>query len=158
MTNNDALRRIRYALDLSDDKMIKIFSLAGQEVDRATVSSYLKKDEDADFKTIGNPMFLTFFEGLIILRRGRSDAQAKEIKEKVTNNLILKKLKIAMDFKSEDMHEVFELAEMEISKSELSALFRGTDHRNYKECGDKFLRNFLKGLAIKCKESAKEAE
>jgi len=148
MTNNDILRRIRYAYNFSDDTMMKIFSLAGKEADRALISSFLKRDEDPDFIKIGNPMFLAFFEGLIILKRGRSDAMAKEIKEKVTNNLVLKKLKIAMDFKSEDMHKIFELAEMEISKSELSALFRGTEHRNYKECGDKFLRNFLKGLTL----------
>ena len=64
------------------------------------------------------------------------------------NNIILKKLKIALSLKSDDMLQIFKLAGLELSSSELSAVFRKEDHKNYRECGDKYIRNFLKGLTI----------
>jgi len=67
----------------------------------------------------------------------------------LTNNDILKKLRVALSFKDDDIIEVLKLVDFEISKSELSALFRKEDHEKYMECGDQFLRNFLNGLVIK---------
>ena len=65
------------------------------------------------------------------------------------NNDILKKLRIALNLKDTDIIEILKLADFEITKSELSALFRNEDHRNYKECGDQILRRFLNGLIIR---------
>lgn len=67
----------------------------------------------------------------------------------LTNNDILKKLRVALSFRDTDIIECLELAEFKITKSELAAFFRNTDHPNYKECGDQILRNFLNGLIIK---------
>ncbi len=67
----------------------------------------------------------------------------------MTNNDILKKLRIALELKDTDIIEILKLADFEITKAELSALFRNPDHRNYKECGDQILRNFLNGLIIR---------
>lgn len=67
----------------------------------------------------------------------------------LTNNDILKKLRIALSFKDSDVLECLELVDFKMNKSELSALFRNIDHPNYKECGDQVLRNFLNGLIIK---------
>jgi uncharacterized protein YehS (DUF1456 family) len=67
----------------------------------------------------------------------------------MTNNEILKKLRIALELKDTDIMEILKLADFEISKSEVSALFRKPDHRNYKVCGDQILRNFLNGLIIR---------
>ncbi|MHB8882413.1 MAG: DUF1456 family protein [Thermodesulfovibrionales bacterium] len=67
----------------------------------------------------------------------------------MTNNDILKKLRIALELKDTDIIDILKLAEFEISKAELSALFRSEDHRNYKECGDQILRKFLNGLIIR---------
>ncbi len=67
----------------------------------------------------------------------------------MTNNDILKKLRIALELKDTDIIEILKLAGFQITKSELSALFRTPDHRNYKECGDQILRNFLNGLIIR---------
>ncbi len=64
----------------------------------------------------------------------------------MTNNTILKKLRIALELKDTDILEILQLADFEVSKSELSALFRKEDHKNYKECGDQLLRRFLNGL------------
>ncbi len=67
----------------------------------------------------------------------------------MTNNDILKKLRIALELKDTDIIEILKLAGFETTKSELSAFFRNADHRNYKECGDQILRNFLNGLIIR---------
>lgn len=66
----------------------------------------------------------------------------------LTNNDILKKLRIALELKDDDIIHILKLADFTISKSELSALFRRDDHPNYVACGDQLLRNFLQGLII----------
>lgn len=66
----------------------------------------------------------------------------------MTNNDILKKLRVALKLRDEDIIHILSLAQFEVSKAELSALFRSEDHPNYKECGDQLLRNFLNGLII----------
>lgn len=67
----------------------------------------------------------------------------------LTNNDILKKLRVALSFRDTDIMECLSLVDFKISKSELAALFRNPDHPNYQECGDQILRNFLNGLIIK---------
>lgn len=66
----------------------------------------------------------------------------------LTNNDILKKLRVALQLKDEDIVDILRLADFEVTKSELGALFRNPDHPNYRECGDQLLRNFLNGLII----------
>lgn len=66
----------------------------------------------------------------------------------LTNNDILKKLRIALELKDDDIIHILKLADFTVSKSELSALFRKDDHPNYMACGDQLLRNFLQGLII----------
>jgi uncharacterized protein YehS (DUF1456 family) len=66
----------------------------------------------------------------------------------LTNNDILKKIRVALELKDEDVVKILKLADFEITKSELNALYRKPDHPNYKECGDQLLRNFLNGLIV----------
>ena len=65
------------------------------------------------------------------------------------NNDILKKLRIALKLKDTDIIDILKLASFEITKAQLSALFRSPDHKNYIECKDQILRRFLNGLIIK---------
>ncbi len=67
----------------------------------------------------------------------------------MTNNDIFKKLRVALSFRDTDIIECLKLVDYEISKSELSAIFRAEEHPNYQECGDQLLRNFLNGLIVK---------
>jgi len=66
----------------------------------------------------------------------------------MTNNDIIKKLRVALHLKNTDIIAILKLVDFEISESELGAIFRAEDHQNYKECGDQLLRNFLNGLII----------
>lgn len=155
MTNNDFLRRLRYALDIKDNIMVQIFKKGNIILTREDVIDYLKKDIDGGFKKLNNNDLIAFLDGLIIQKRGKREDGTPVPKVKVTknnlNNILLRKLRIALSFKSYDMIKIFKLGGIEISEGELSALFRSEDHKNYKECGDKYIRVFLKGLTEYCR-------
>ena len=150
MTNNDFLRRLRYALNIKDNIMVQIFKKGNIIVTREDVIDYLKKDIDEGLKKLSNNDLISFLDGLIIQKRGKKEDGTPVPKIKVTknnlNNILLRKLRIALAFKSYDMIRIFKLGGIEISEGELSALFRRENHKNYKECGDKYIRVFLKGL------------
>ncbi len=152
MINNDVLRSIRFALDLSDAKVVAMIKLAEREVEQTEVTSFLKKEEEEGFVECGDDVLVSFLDGLIIHRRGKMEPrpeQDRKPERRLTNNAILKKLRVAFELKEEDMHKVLELAGFGVSKPELSALFRQKGHKNYRACGDQLLRNFLKGLVTR---------
>ncbi|QUG77562.1 DUF1456 family protein [Erwinia sp. E602] len=147
MTNNDVLRSVRYMLDLNDAKVVSILALAESEVSEAEVHSFLKKEDEAGFRPCPDVVMGYFLNGLIFLRRGKSDeAPAPSIERKMTNNIILKKLRIAFDLKTTDITDLLKSADFAVGQSEIGAIFRKPGHKNYRECGDQILRNFLKGL------------
>ncbi|MGM0655543.1 MAG: DUF1456 family protein [Thermodesulfobacteriota bacterium] len=148
MNKNDILRRVRYLFDFSDADMISIFGQAGHQVSRAQVSDWLKKEEDPARKKCTDKDLAIFLNGLINHKRGKREGSQSEPEQTLSNNAILKKLKIAMDFKAEDMIRVLSLAGLQISKHELSAFFRKPGHKHYRECKNQILRNFLNGLQL----------
>ena len=156
MTNNDFLRRLRYALNLRDSVTVQIFKKGGINLTKEDVVNYLKKDIDEGFKKLSNNDLINFLDGLITYKRGEKKDASPAPKIKITknnlNNILLRKLRIALAFKSYDMIEIFKLGGVEISEGELSALFRSEEHKNYKECGDKYIRVFLKGLIEYCRD------
>lgn len=149
MTNNDIIRRLRYAFDYNDATMIKLFSLANVDTTREQVSNWLKKDESPDFKEILDVELSAFLNGFIIYNRGAKDGEKPVNEKRLNNNIILRKLKIALNFKDSDILEIFDLVDLRISKSELSAFFRKPTQSQYRVCKDQFLRNFINGLQIK---------
>jgi len=149
MIKNDVLRRIRYILDYNDSKMMNIFKEGDLEVSREKLSQWLKKDDDPDYKSLKDVEFASFLNGLIIEKRGRKEGERPKPEEELTNNIVLRKLTIAFSFKSEDVIEILKLADLRVSKHELSAFFRKPDHKNYRECKAQILRNFLIGLQVK---------
>src|SRR5688572_21523659 len=66
----------------------------------------------------------------------------------LTNNDILKKLRVALHLRNDQIIEIMKLVDFKVTESEIGALFRNEDHPKYKKCGDQFLRNFLNGLVI----------
>lgn len=156
MDNNDILIRLRYALDIKDSDMVEIFRLGGVEITKEEVLKMLEKEE-SDRTKCNYFMLESFLNGFIIFKRGVRETDSDQPVKPVlliknsanVNNILLKKLKIALGYSSENMIEIFNLVDIEITNGELSALFRKEGHRNYRECGDRYARNFLKGLAIK---------
>lgn len=148
MTNNDVLRRFRYALDISDAAILEMFKLGGHEIDKATLTALLKKEDDAGYMACRDDAMTAFLDGLIVQKRGKREGVTppQPTDTRLRNNVILKKMRIALNLNEDDMLAILKLADVVISTSELSALFRRKDHKHYKECGDQFLRNFLNGL------------
>lgn len=153
MINNDILRRIRYAFDFSDAKMVAIFGLADCEVTRAQINAWLKKEEEPEFQKCSDSQLATFLNGLINDRRGKREGEQPTPERRLTNNIILRKLKIALDLKSEDILEMMDQTSVTISKHELSAFFRKPGHPHYRECKDQVLRNFIDGLRLKYRDN-----
>ena len=152
MINNDVLRSLRYMLDLGDAQVLEIAQLAdpGLVLDRDSVHAFLKKEDTEGFAECPDRVLAHFLDGLVLHRRGRNEnAPPRPVEKRITNNLVLKKLRVAFELRDEDMHQAFVDAGLPVSKPELSALFRQPDHRNYRACGDQMLRNFLKGLTLR---------
>ena len=149
VTNNDILRRIRYTFDFSDSKMIAIFGLANHEVTRGQVSDWLKKEDDPAYQDCTDIQLAIFLNGLINDKRGKKEGPQPEPENDLTNNIIFRKLRIALDLKADDILDIMKLANFSISKHELSAFFRKSDHKHYRNCNDQILRNFLKGIQLK---------
>lgn len=149
MTNNDILRRVRYIFNFDDSKMLAIFALADHQVSREQISAWLKSDDDPAFQQCSDTQLAIFLNGLIIDQRGKKEGAQPTPEERLNNNIIFRKLKIALDLKAEDILYILELEDMSISKHELSALFRKPDHKHYRECKDQLLRNFLNGVQLK---------
>lgn len=170
MNNNDILIRLRYALDIKDVDITQIFKLGGIVVSEEDVKKILIKqkeddnnrtdnhkiEENEDVIICSNVMLESFLNGFIIYKRGVNESKAENqplpvmsMNNRNVNNLVLKKVKIALELSSEDMLDILKEAGVIITKGELSAVFRKEGHKNYKECGDRYVRNFLKGLAIR---------
>ena len=147
MTNNDILRRIRYIFDLSDSKIIQVFAFAGLEVSREQMSDWMKKDDDAAYKSLSDIQLATFLNGLIVEKRGKKDGPQPVPEKVLNNNIIFRKLKIALNLQSDDVLNLLAMADLKISKHELSAFFRKVDHKHYRVCKTKSCELFKRGAA-----------
>ncbi len=149
MNNNDILRRLRYAFDFNDEKMIEIFALANQKVSRGEVKDYLRKDDDPLLVSLYDEMLATFLNGLITEMRGKKDGPLPVPEKRLNNNLVFRKLKIALNLKDDDVLELLRIADFRFGKHELSALFRKPGHSQYRVCKDQVLRYFLQGIQLR---------
>jgi uncharacterized protein YehS (DUF1456 family) len=149
MRNNDILRRLRYTFDLKDSQMMALFALAGAPVTWEQVNGWLKKDDDPACQECSDTQLAVFLNGFIVDKRGKKEDPQPVPETCLTNNVILMKLRIALNLKAEEVQEIMALADMPVSKHELSAFSRRPDHKHYRECKDQMLRNFLKGVQIK---------
>jgi len=153
MIHNDVLRSVRYMLDISDNKVVEIIKLGGLDVTKEDVLTYLKKDEEEGFVRCPDEVMAHFLDGLVVFKRGKDESRAPmPVELPVTNNIILKKLRVAFELKDDDMHAILKAAGFPVSKRELSALFRKFGHTHSRPCGDQLLRNFLKALTLRVRD------
>lgn len=171
MDNNDILIRLRYALDIKDVDMIKMFEYSDIKISKPELKKLLTKSDDGYYDEVNshdedvnieesevcsNKILESFLNGFIIFKRGKRPVKQGESEKPVylleenvnVNNVFLKKIKIGLALTSEDIMDIFNRGGINMSKGELSALFRKKGHKHYRECGDKFIRNFLRGLSI----------
>lgn len=147
MHNNEAFRRIRYALELDDTTTIAIFAAGNHESSQSDVDKFSKKEPEAsDAESLPDVPFSHFLNGLIVFRRGGSPPEVKA-NETMNNNKTIKKLRIALELYEDEMVAIFDLEGIKLAGHKLSAFFRTEGHKHYRECNDNNLRQFLKGLA-----------
>lgn len=154
MNNNDILRGIRYALDLPDSAIGTLCKLGGHNLEKSSITALLKKEGEDGFVACNDAVLEAFLDGLILQQRGPRENKAEQVKipSPLTNNVILKKLRIALELQEDTLLKILETADAGITRAKLNALFRKEGHKNYKECGNQFLRSFLKGLALHLRE------
>ena len=149
MINNDVLRSLRHMLSISEAKMIEIAALGAASVKIDEMSAYLKREDETGFIECPQNVMGRFLNGLIYFKRGRDQTKPVLQPELPTNNVVLKKLRVAFELKDDDIITILRSVDFQISKSEVNALFRRDDHPNFRACGDQLLRNFLKGLTAR---------
>jgi uncharacterized protein YehS (DUF1456 family) len=154
MNTNDVLKRLRFAVKISDAAMMEALALGGSPISREKLDSYFLKEEEDGFALCPRGALEALLDGMIAKKRGAREeapsaarAASQPTAAPLDNNMILKKLRIAFELKEDDLLEAMRLGGAELSKNELSAFFRRKDQKNYKECMDQFLRSFLAGLA-----------
>lgn len=150
MTNNEVMISVRYTLDIKNQEVVQLIKDGGSELSVLDVVNYLKSEQEEGYVKCPTEIIHAFLDGLILQRRGPSDASAKKYSTRdINNNIVLRKLRIAFEMKDTDMIATLKSAGVSVSKGEISALFRAPDHKHFMMCGDQFLRNFLRGLTLK---------
>lgn len=140
------MRRVRYIFDFSDQVMLSIFELGGYKANKPELSTWLSREEEPEFILCDDEKLAVFLNGLIIKNRGAKGDETPEPETSLNNNIVLRKLKIALNLQADDLLAMLQLNDFRLSKHELSALFRRPDHKNYRVCLDQLLRNILDGM------------
>jgi len=147
LKTNQILSAILSPLKLTQEEILHIYTLAELPISEERLKALLHQEEDRDFKQCGYEELGAFLDGLILFKRGPSPKKSTESKViPLTNNLILKKLRIALELKEPETEIIFALGEAELSRQELKSLFRKEDHKNFRACSDTLLMAFLEGL------------
>ena len=147
ISTNEILYRIKKALNLSTEEMLKAYKLEDYNIEVPHLESLLKRRLDEGFITATYEELGVFLDGLVTLKRGPSPKKSNDTEAvELTNNLILKKLRIALELKEPETEIIFGLADVELSKQQLASLFRKEGHKNFKVCSDELMMAFLDGL------------
>ncbi len=146
MTNNDIFQRLNTAFSFSRGDLVNIFALADFSATEEQVVAWLKQEDDGEFVEFSDSELATFLNGFINLKRGKRDGDQPKPEAHINNNMVLQKLRIALNLKSEDILDVFELENVHFSKHEVSAFFRKPNNKHYRECTDKTLSHFFQGI------------
>ena len=147
MLSNDILRSLRYTLKANNNDMVRILALADMESISANFDTWTTKEDEDGFVRCPDIILSGFLNGLIYHLRGKDESAPElALERRVNNNTVLKKLRIAFSLKTDDILAIMTEQKFRVSMPEITAMMRAPDHKNYRECGDQFLRYFLRGL------------
>lgn len=148
MINNDILRRLSTLLGFDDEKVRAVFKLNSCDITAEQMVCFFKEKDDADYVELLDVELASFLNGLIVDKRGAKEGPQAVPEQTLTNNAIFNKLKIAFSLQADDVISTLELAELSLTKYELSAFFRNVNNKHYRDCSDDVLSTFIKGLKI----------
>ena len=150
MLSNDILRSLRYALKANNNDMVRILALADMESTSAGFDTWMTREDEQGFVRCPDIILSGFLNGLIYEKRGKDESAPElALERRVNNNTVLKKLRIAFSLKTDDIQAIMTQQNVRVSMPEITAMMRSPDHKNYRECGDQFMRYFLRGLTAR---------
>ncbi len=150
MHNNDILRSLRFLLKINNAKIAELCKLSGHSIAVEEIECFSKDETDSRYLQCSNKTMAHFLDGMIIWKRGKDESRPPiPLDTSISNNSVLKKLRVAFQLKEEDLIAIMNESGLPFGKSEISAFLRKKDHRNYRDCGDQVLRNFLKSFAAR---------
>ena len=146
MKNSQIIQAIKEALNLNRAQILHIYELeefpmSKERLDAILKNSSKKGSVNATYEELG-----VFLDGLIKYKRGLPKESSTPQDVVLDNNLILKKLRAALNLKEYELALIFELADYNISRSAIKDMFRSSNHPKLKECSNKTLQAFLEGL------------
>ncbi len=154
MNNNDIMRALCEALQISDDEVVEVFALAGQSVTIKQAIDLRITSENGKPSRGSEARLGQFLDGLIIARRGPRDPSKPAVQPKhLSHNEVIKKLRIAWNLKELELLELLAAGGQVLSKQELGALFRKPGNKHYRTCSDEVLSGFIAGLAARIEAS-----
>ena len=151
MKTNDIFRKLSRSLGLDTPQLQAIFALMDIDLTDKEIANLLKTDYEPRFEAMPDYILATFLEGLVEHKRGKKDdAERAPIDKhiKIGNNEILKKLRVAYNLQEQQVRDALKLVTIELTKSELSALFRKPGHAQFKGCDDELVLDFIEGLGL----------
>jgi len=150
MLSNDILRSVRYILKANNTDLARILALGNVDATPEQIAIWLRKEEEEGFQRCPDIVLSSFLNGLIYEKRGKDEAApALTAERRLNNNIVLKKLRIAFSLKTDDILAILTGQLFRVSMPEITAMMRAPDHKNFRECGDQFMRYFLRGLAAR---------
>jgi uncharacterized protein YehS (DUF1456 family) len=147
MNNNEIVRRLRFVLKVDDSVLSECYRLAGCRLPINDINNFLLSEKAKTYSDCPDEHFIQFLDGLIVHLRGPSPNGVPE-PVAINNNVILKKIRIALTLESRDLDNIFMLADCEMSAHEISALFRKPNNKHFVECSDDLLEKFFSGLSL----------
>ena len=145
MKSSLLFQRITKALYLNINDLVSIYEIEAFPKSKEELRAMLQDEHSKRFKGASYEDLGIFLDGLITKNRGKSPNTPQE-EQTLNNNLVLKKLRVALNLKSHEMVMLFALVDVDISPSQINALFRNETHKNYRLCSDKMLLDFLDGV------------
>ena len=157
MHSNDILRRLVKSLAWSVTELQAIFALSEIELTETEIAKLLKTDYEPGFEAMPDYVLIKFLDALIESKRGkREGAPPAEVSKraKISNNEVLKKLRIAFNLQEQQLRDLLKCVTIELTKSDLSALFRKPEQAAFKACDDELLFDFIDGLGLWLQQDA----
>ena len=150
MRNSTIIQSIRTMLNLNEAKITEVLKRGGYDKMKNSDIEAIRQLTDSEADDCSDELLAYFLDGLIVCTRGRDTRYPPQtVQVPVTNNIVLKKLRVAFKLKDHDILDILKATGFSLSKPELTALFRREGHKNYRECGDQLLRYFLRGLTTR---------
>jgi uncharacterized protein YehS (DUF1456 family) len=145
---SEVIIAIKEALNLNRPKILTIYSLVSYPMGKERLDKILKNSSNKNSAIATYEELGLFLDGLILFKRKEEAPKQVQEEEEIilSNNLILKKIRAALNLKEFELLIIFQLADFEISKSKIKDLFRSEEHPKYIECSNKTLKAFLEGL------------